>query len=216
MSEHTPPEIFIGFDAREWWLGEEIEWGAPWKKNYFLRFELEKPLCIDRLVWPSLFDFSAKDEPGWTGCYKNCWANLQELVDFLPHEEFPEKPFIVAGFSVVLEQATEDEIRHREIWGSDVSQEEIDPDWYFFGYDVADWSAYSGLLTTRPRYDFDHPEPMRKEWGPHLNRWHLFNDVEPAMRFKEYCNRGLAKLAPFFVYGIWLARSFNGGGPKNF
>src|SRR3990170_299467 len=46
----------LGFDARELWLSPDDLWDAQRKETFLLRFDVGKPLSIDTLVWPSLFD----------------------------------------------------------------------------------------------------------------------------------------------------------------
>jgi hypothetical protein len=44
---------------------------------------------------------------------------------------------------------------------------------------------------------------LHAEFGPHLNRHHLFDDVEHATRFARLRSGQVVEHAPFFVYRIW-------------
>jgi len=208
-----PEHRLIGFDAREWSLSDTALRGADWKETFFLRAAVEKPLSMERAVWPSLFDLRSIEEPAWTGIYQGLWSDLSALRQHLAQRSLPEEPFVFVAFSVVRTDATAEEIERGRDWGLDVKPGVIDPGWSFFGYEVSDDSAFSYLLTVRTVEALEAPASLRKRWGPSLNRWHLFDEFAEARSFKEYNNQAHSPYAPFFVYGVWLVEGVNGGGP---
>jgi len=54
----------MGFDAREM-TSPARAWHADRRELYLLRPEVERPLSVDALVWPSVFEGVA--DLGWTG-----------------------------------------------------------------------------------------------------------------------------------------------------
>jgi len=209
-------ESLIGFDAREWWMGQTNQRGEEWYRQWFLRHDVVKPLSIEREIWSSVFDFFPEYEPRWkTAHHAGLWKSLRKLEEHLPSKELAEKPFVLVAFTVISAMAGSAKLILCDQCGEEASPHEIDPSWHFLGYDVADDAAWSGLLTVRSVQDRENPESFRERWGPALNRWHLFNEVAPATAFNEYSSRVIPKYTPTFVYGIWLVRGVHGGGPPS-
>jgi len=207
--------LWIGFDAREWWLGQTNSRGEAWKEEWFVRMDVEKPLSIERAAWSSVFDLYPGHEPPYKGLTGDLWASLEEMEGALPHAEIAGKPFVIMAFSVILREARPEEREHCDIWTTYVTPNRLDPGWKFLGYEVADWSPFSVLLTTCTAEDLDDRDAYRQRWGPHLNRWHLFKEFEPALAMKNYYNEVYTEHAPFLVYGHWLVRGVHGGGPPS-
>jgi hypothetical protein len=74
--------------------------------------------------------------------------------------------------------------------------------WTSLGFDVSDGSGLSGLSNCG--YAKDEVPALRERWGPHLNTYHLFSDVDQAIEFKRLSDNRVREHAPFFVYGLYL------------
>ncbi len=205
MAQATPGEILLGFDARERWFGEEEPWGAEWITGALLRRDIDKPLSIDRLVWPSIFDFHPELEPRYTGLYGQMWESLEQLERHLRQAALTRDHWLVA-FAVMPAACDSEQLARSREWGENTSPKQLDSDWQLLGYDVADDSANSSLVTMRAAGDATHPKSLRTRWGPHLNRAHLFADCSQAAEFKRFSDQAIPDHAPFFVYGIWFVR----------
>jgi hypothetical protein len=72
----------------------------------------------------------------------------------------------------------------------------------FLGFDISDWGLISGLSNC----GLDPDETLtgyRHQWGPRLNRHHLFDNYNDAHRFTGFSDRRVPEHAPFFVFGLW-------------
>ena len=86
--------------------------------------------------------------------------------------------------------------------------ERPDTMWRFLGFDITDGAFISGLSNCG--YE-DERHDLAAEWARHLNRNHLFHDLQRAFRFRALTNARVPEHAPFFVIGLWLiAESFQG------
>jgi hypothetical protein len=72
-------------------------------------------------------------------------------------------------------------------------------DWDFLGFDITD-SGISGLSNCG--YDEAQRKELGAQWGGHLNRYHLFDDLEAAFAFRRITNVRVPEHAPFFVIGL--------------
>jgi|SRR5580658_2687505 hypothetical protein len=70
------------------------------------------------------------------------------------------------------------------------------------GYDVADHHFTSGLSGCS--YTEEETRTLRPTWGRHLNRFHLFEQVDVAAQFKTLTDLRVREHAPFIVFGIYL------------
>jgi hypothetical protein len=52
----------------------------------------------------------------------------------------------------------------------------------------------------------EEAQSLRDKWGPQLNDYHLFDEAQAAMKFKDFANKRIREHADFFVYGIWLVQ----------
>jgi hypothetical protein len=78
------------------------------------------------------------------------------------------------------------------------------PDWALLGYDVADGSLLSGLSNCG--YTPEEREHLQQRFAQHMNRFHLFDDLDQALAFKDETNKRVPEHAPFFVYGLYRIR----------
>lgn len=195
----------LGYDARESWLGPAQDWGAAWKPRAVLRRDIVKPLSIERHVWSSVFEQWGMAEPAYTGLLKGLWDDLSRLQEHVGRwvERHRERGTpTVAAFTVLPSKPAAERFAP-ELW-SDVSPRTLDDGWRRVGYDVADGSLTSALVTMRPAEAVGDPEGYSAAWGPALNRWHLFDESERAHDFARHSDRALSEHAPFFVYEVWL------------
>ncbi|MFN7926007.1 MAG: hypothetical protein U0Q16_38270 [Bryobacteraceae bacterium] len=215
MPHRITDEILLGFDAREMWLtafrAERLAGGRP--VDFLLRTDLDDVLSADRMVWPSLFTSVASLEPGpripqpqWIGPNVPFWEDFDSLENAIWETDLmiPVPFWSVAatwhsdiGFDRELE--TEGKILGPHI--SPTVPEYRDPAWLFLGFDVTDGGFISGLSNCG--YRESERGPMSAEWGPHLNRYHLFDDLSMAYRFRTLTNARVQEHAPFFVIGLW-------------
>lgn len=189
-------EVVVGFDAREMSRDLGELWPPERRALYLLRLEVEKPLSVDRAVWPTVLAKPA----GPLGLWESDDAVNRELR----RQGSPDAYWIV---SLALHTAGLSDIERRTWTPFLVS---VDPDlcdsWTLLGYDVADLALTSGLMNCG--YDGKQVEGLRTKWGPKLNASHLFSTADAAQAFARMTDKRVPEHAPFFVYGLYLvARS---------
>jgi hypothetical protein len=80
--------------------------------------------------------------------------------------------------------------------------ERRDAAWRFLGFDITDGAFISGLSDCG--YSHEEHDGLAAEWACHLNRYHLFDNLGHAFKFRALTNTRVRAHAPFFVIGLWL------------
>ena len=210
-------DLVTGFDARVAVDGDDA-WSEDKKRQWQLfRLDVRRPLSIDTLVWPSLFDRHDELRPDYIGLGYPLWEKLSRLNQIVKrHDQLKALDSDVIACALIVELCT---LAERRVWHEflpPVGKENIGPStilaspsaiderWTFLGYDVADESGTSALITMRHPTDAGQIDELRTRWGPRLNDAHLFDDRSQAGQFKKLSNQRIPEHAPFFVYGLWL------------
>lgn len=207
-------EFVIGYDAREMWLPTDPEW----HRKCSLRDNVIKPLSVDRLCWKSLFRSSISVFTGenivtgtvptvpdveppveYRAFWFSYWANLNALQKYLiaswKNSLEPCWLIAISGF--------DDE--HKI--GYDVEPVEIDPEWHFLGYDVAesitDWSKLSGFV-----HEGEEAEWLKNQFAEYINQQHLFTTYEVADEFRHWADQRDRGHSPNYVYGLYHVDTF--------
>jgi hypothetical protein len=193
----------LGFDAREMWQEFHITWSQERKANFLLRHDIEKPLSTDTMVWPSVFDEVGELAPPVYRGSLSLWDDLRKMGDFIEARWITTSmPFWIVGVTLI----SGDFSSQQEAMGyptlPTLNLPAGSEDWTLLGYDVSDHSLLSGLSNCG-YWEEEKPE-YKKRWGQHLNRYHLFAEVQPAIEFKEITDLRVPEHAPFFVYGLYL------------
>lgn len=213
-----PNESLIGFDARENWFKMSELWDSNRTSGYLLRVDVQKPLSVDILVWPTVFDvggcvaLSNKDatlgEFHGLELPQDAWENYPLLKDSKEAQSIirdgwtlPQKEVAVIAISCLRDAGNSGELALS--WPDcKAIATAIDEEWQFLGYDIADSGMISGL--TNCQYSAAEHCTAVQRWAEALNCHHLFDDVEPAMSFKDWTNQRVREHAPFAVYGLYV------------
>ena len=197
-------ERIVGYDAREAWISFESAWPEERKQSFLYRRDLVKPLSVDVSVWPSIFQSERVPAPGRFG-FQTTWAEFADLSEALTQacEKRPLKQFRVIAITLVLgAYSSADHVP----WNERIppaAPAQRGPEWAFLGYDVADQWMLSAL-TNCGFLPTEDVAALRREWGPKLNQFHLFTDLESAAAFKHISDKRLENdHAPCFVFGLW-------------
>lgn len=203
MTDGDRDLVLLGYAAREWWLGGEDSWGAEWKRQALAAGEVEKPLSIDRQVWPTVFDELDLAEPAYTGLFPGLWADLGRLeVHLASFPDLAARRWVLAAFAVRLASCPAiPETSWRE-WASDVVPARLGEGWLWRGHDVADRDGASALVVMRGALDERDPD-LPGRLAHHLNRWHLLTSGEEAARLVAAADAAVPAHAPFCVYDVW-------------
>jgi len=197
-------ENVVGYDARETWMAFDAAWPERRKLGYLYRGGLVKPLSVDATVWPSIFASENIPAPRHVG-FQTSWANLHDLQQALTRVAAKQdiKPFRLIAIGIEFESYSEAAIVPWAQRVPPVDPPRRSPEWKLLGYDVADEWMLSALSNCGFTLDED-VNALRREWGPKLNQFHLFSDLEAANGFKRMSNKRLENdHAPCFVYGLW-------------
>lgn len=202
-------ERIVGYDAREYWRTMDQSWPERRKQKFLYRLDVLKPLSVDTLVWPTIFESEQRPAPvGFEG-FQDCWADLFELQGAvtLAYQEKPMRAWrMVASVLLLGPYCQDDDVP----WSSrlpPVNPDERGSDWVFLGYDVADQWMLSALSNCGFLPGLDDVPKLRAEWGPRLNKFHVFRNLDDAIRFKHFSDERLRDdHAPCFVYGLWIVK----------
>jgi hypothetical protein len=203
-------ERVLGFDAREIhvpnWLQER-------RHQYLLRPEVELPLSVDDMVWPSVFshpripgaqELIGLDRPDWIGPISDLWDDLGRLTTCLNHRWGTTwLPCRLIAVTLIDDLCT---TKERQDWNQrivGITPPVISKSWEFLGYDIGDMWLLSGLSNCGYMPEQEDVRSLRDRWAPHLNDHHLFVDLQQAADFKAVSNQRVEEHAPFFVYGIY-------------
>ncbi len=185
-------EILLGFDAREMWPA------TPIPASFLLRNGVERVLSADTLIWPSLFSTPTQ----WVGANVPFWESLARLESALA-EARETRPYRVVAATWHREAGEANPLGPYVV---PAQPESRDAGWPLIGYDVTDGSFLSGLSNCG--YDDRERPALSIEWGPWLNRSHLFTGVGKALEFRKLSDSRVPEHAPFHIIGLWeiLAR----------
>lgn len=199
-------EHIVGYDAKEFW--RPFDWSEANRNRFLYRLDITKPLSVDVLIWPSIFTSESRPPLIKPFGFQSFWSDfflLRKTVT-IAHTEQPFREYRMIAAILVLG----DYVKTPQITWHDrvppVTPDQRGPDWKFIGYDVADQWALSGLSDCGFVPGRDDVAALRRRWGPLLNKWHLFDDLEIAIEFKHMSDQRMNDHAPFFVYGLWLVK----------
>jgi hypothetical protein len=182
--------------------------------EFLLRTDLEGVLSADTIIWPSIFNCSVALErsaglpqPEWIGMNAPFWDDLGVLSKAVATRESDhDHPFWLIAATWHTDLGFEGEAMQKgKFLGPYVESttpERPDTAWRFLGFDITDGGFISGLSNCG--YDDAERDGIAAEWARYLNRNHLFDDLQPAFKFRNLTNARVHEHAPFFVIGLWL------------
>jgi hypothetical protein len=187
-------EVLLGYDAREMSLGFR-------PNEFLLRRDLDGILSADTMVWPSVVSGSRNQ---WIGMNAPFWDDLNALKNAISKDFGESHPFWLIAATWHTDRSFEEEAdTPGKFLGPHIAPKNPrprDPAWRLLGFDIAD-PGISGLSNCG--YEDGERAALAAKWGPHLNRYHLFDSLEPALEFRTLTNARVPEHAPFFVIGLW-------------
>lgn len=176
----------MGFDCRIWDVHNPPLWDSARRATFLLDPSIRRPLAIDLLVWPSVFDWgtspSGLPHPEFVGRHAPFWTDLGELHGEILKLQPPSQYVILQAFA----------------WSTGTSAAPLAPGFHFLGYDVADEgfvSAMSNCGLTEAEW-----RPLRSRFQVALNTHHLFIRWESAMEYCQAVSELIPEHAPFYPY----------------
>lgn len=179
-------------------------WSPEHRASYLLRQDIEWPLSIDRVVWPSLlqsdyFDAGGnrKPNPAFLGedasDSENEFGLLSDLATMARFRK--SKDGVSIGVQLIYQERKEAD----PFIGVEASPVPSSAD--VLGFDVATRTPISGLCNCG--YNQTEVRQLRAEWGHRLNVHGLLQTIDDAGRFKEMTNDRVPEHAPFYVYKLF-------------
>ena len=172
---------FLGYDIR---IDPELvprEWSRERRLTYLLNPEIDIPLSVDTLCWPSASEHRRRADS--TSGVKSDPAKEPVVAK----KVFSKEPLFNNGFWV--DALTVVQIEEPD-WSS----------WKLLGFDVADEGRISGLCNCG--YKASEVEQLRA-WKDKLNAHGLFSALDDAIAFVDVTNERVKEHAPFYVYGLF-------------
>jgi hypothetical protein len=194
-------------------------WDATSRAGYLLRPEVEWPLSVDGLVWPSVFRLKGVEgldlpsyspieiDPAVAG--GDVWLDLDRLQACYD----AHRGLAPGGVFIALELLSEKEAEAERIpydlpggiqaavWLEPTVPERLPDGSTLLGYDVADAGRISGLSDCG--YTEDEIRDLVPRWAARLNSFGLLDTVEDAIAFREVCDARVPEHVPFWIYALW-------------
>lgn len=205
-------QAVLGFDAREMFLPTGTTWDAARRGLYLLRSDIQKPLSVDPMVWPSLFGDGLPEHernrigldslslPEWRGPNQGLWDDLSRMQTSLG--QLASEPHWIVAVSWTSADGFSKPSPSAGPYREHMTPPTINEEWKLLGFDVADAGLTSGLANCG--YQQTEIAGLRASWVSDLNEHHLFMDVKKALAFRDLTDRRVLEHAPFFVYALWL------------
>ena len=202
------------YDIRQRILKQKSGWPADRCQTFLFRPDIMNPIATDRHVLTNHY-YDANTLP-YTGPFSPFWKSLVELQRFLEQFKLNNFDDLLLAISIDVSLLTQSELEYFHSLLGNKNQKllklklfeclatpgKVQESWEFIGFDVSDSGFTSAISNMGFTSDDDIPS-LRAKWGPYLNEYHLFDQAENAVRFKEFSNQRAPEHAPFFVFGLW-------------
>jgi hypothetical protein len=210
MEEAVPRGRLLGFDARE--SDEELArepLAYDVRQQILLRPEIQRPLSIDRHIWPTHFLYhprirhlvAARQPPlidADPDCAGGLWLSLEHMQRRLSEHARRAIPIAVELFAPA--EITVAEFPSSLIY-SEPNPSSVPAGSLLLGYDVADAGFLSGLANCG--YSKEEAEALRPGWAGKINDFGLLRSQEDALAVVELSNGRVPEHAPFWVSGLY-------------
>jgi hypothetical protein len=203
----------LGLDVRlsgERYLARE--WTAHRRELYLLRPDVERPVSVDRVVWPSAFLFPGdwanpeRAEPaatprfGFAEVTTRLWRDRGRM-DTALREHFGDA---TPGPLMRIDLLTDGSDKAGDAWKflNLVPEPLLDgsDQWPLAGYDVADPTLRSGLMNCG--YSQPERQALRPLWARRVNSHGLFTSLADAFAVRAVTAARAPEHGPFFVFAI--------------
>ena len=201
--------------------GEYVDefWDREHRNRFLLTPDVDWPLSVDPLVWPSVFYSEvfrqatqlryASIEVPPTMDEGQYWLNLEHMRNYYETHKKPGDRGILVGIELFSEDSLAEEAVPYETragiqcalpLGQTVPAQRPSAS-ELLGYDVADDSWISGLANCE--YFPEERDRLHRLWASRLNEFGLLARLEDAVQFRQVSDARVPEHAPFWIYGIW-------------
>lgn len=193
-------------------------WGSEHRNIFLIRPEIEWPLSVDPMVWPSVFyseifrqaskiPHGSIEVPPSTddGQY---WLNLEEMKSYYEAHRRVGTRGVPVGIELFSESSlNEDFVSYMQrgiqcalVLGHTIPSK-CPPGSELLGYDVADGGWISGLSNCG--YSSEERNTLRHPWVSRVNEFGLLKTLDEAVQFRLLSDTRVPDHSPFWIYGIW-------------
>lgn len=190
-------EILIGYDARD--ISVDFAWDTAHRQLFLIKEDVDKTLSIDTKIWKSIFDTLDIQCPEKMGYRGKLWADLEAMETLLKTQTNHEE---IRYIKIAASQFLSDEaIRESGLTVLPFHPASISKDWILLGYDIAEETLLSGLMSMA--YKADEKLYAKQEFLAHINSYHLFDNYEIAQKFAQWNASRDKGHGPWYVTGIY-------------
>jgi hypothetical protein len=194
-------------------------WDANAKAQYLLRPDIEWPLSVDPLVWPSVFYSETFKSPHWESYSTievdpaidggDYWLELDRMRTYYDVHRALAPGGVFVGVELLSEKEAEAQTIpyvlagdiQCAVWLEQTIPERSPEGSTLLGYDVADASEISGLANCG--YTEEEVRDLAPVWANRLNSFGLLTTLEDAVAFRQVCDERVPEHAPFWIYALW-------------
>jgi hypothetical protein len=150
--------------------------------------------------WDEVFSESRKLSLPDMYTSRGLWRYLASMQEYLQQSWGNVwKPCYIVAVVELMSDELDDEDEGGEF--EPISPAVVDTRWKLFGYDVADYELYSGLLNGVMSQD--EATRLRRDWKDHLNDYHLFLEPQKVFEYIAVANVRYPSHAPYYVYALY-------------
>jgi hypothetical protein len=198
----------VGFDLKLEPAGLSRVWTHARRSQFLLRDTVAEPLSVDPMVWPSRFwqphvppgmgipqRLGTVAVPALTPGYNHLglWDSLDRLDAFAAASRIASLPRLLVAVVAWPGNRAEAPGGAGDV-PADVAG------WPTLGFDVADGSLVSGLVSCG--YEPDERETLAEQFGPRLNASGLLRTPGAAFEFRDVADIRVPEHAPFMVFEL--------------
>lgn len=207
----------IRFDPRAF---VQTIWDKKRRQIHLLKSDIQYPLSIDTMVWPSFFRYSSnRSEPFYFQSEEiltvipksfrhsalELWPSLDDMIAFFKDKK---EKIATGGVLIAATLLREKHLRTDDFWNAvlepKLNREPFPKDWDFLGYDIADNGFISGLSNCG--YNPSEKNILKEIWSDRLNEYGLLKNVSDAIEFRNLSNKRIPEHSPFYIYGLLKKR----------
>lgn len=204
----------VGYDARIIESKIPYYWNDKRKILYLVRKDVDSPLSVDSITWPSIFDYKPlaigmdhkyREEMGltgyplkeWIGPNPPFWSSFDELQEYIIDKGCGDEYVIIAVYKhVLIDRGVSNHIQ------VDRPIEKV-IHLLFKGYDIVAEGFISGLSNCGLR---GKDKALQEQWGSKINKHHLFNEIVDAFEYKNFVDKAVREHSPFDIYSLWIGK----------
>lgn len=200
-------DVILGFDVRE---PPEIatgRWPVERRREWLICSDIEVPLSCDGMIWYSCLYMQSRDGVAH-GFLQHLWTDARSMKKAWTESLEDASPGWIVGVTLCIDSVPDGYVLPWMDWVDSVLDEmpiypnEIDGNWVFLGYDIADAWLLSGLTNCTHVRSPEFME-LRNRFCPRVNRYHLFDSKDDAIEFRSAADVCFPDHAPFLIYRIW-------------